>query len=153
MYAVLNIKSTTFNCFNRNLFFIRDLGRPNDSFLYCCAHSIFALKCLCFLYELLWIFHEVPGDVKFLYLKARKLSMSPGIIQYMLLQSGLSNYRHWNQNVQQDSEMAARIAALMIVNIKLNDPFYNWVMSYFSTLIVLRRLFLLLSFTLSMEKI
>ena len=28
MYAVLNIKSTTFICFNRNFFFIRDLDRP-----------------------------------------------------------------------------------------------------------------------------
>ena len=71
-------------------FLFRDFGRPNDSFLYFCAHSIFPLKCLCFLYELLGIFHEVPGDVKFLNLKARTLSMSPGKIQYMLLQSGLS---------------------------------------------------------------
>ena len=67
IYAVLNIKSTTFICFNRNFFFIRDLGRPNDSFLYFCAHSIFPLKCLCFLYELLGIFHEVPGDRTFLF--------------------------------------------------------------------------------------
>ena len=53
-----------------------------------------------------------------------------------------------NQNVQQDGEMAARIAALIFVNIKLNDPFCNCVMSYLSNLFVHRRLFLLLSFTL-----
>ena len=44
--------------------------------------------------------------------------------------------------------MAARIAALIFVNIKLNDPFCNLVMSYLSNLFVHRRLFLLLSFTL-----
>ena len=35
--------------FNRNFFFIRDLGRPNDSFLYCVAQSKFPLRYLCFL--------------------------------------------------------------------------------------------------------
>ena len=39
----------------------------------------FRFNACVFLYKLLGIFHEVPGDVKFLYLKARKLSMSPGI--------------------------------------------------------------------------
>ena len=54
----------------------------------------------------------------------------------------------WNQNVQQDGEMAARMAAPIFVNIKLNDPFCNWVMSYLSNLFVHRRLFILLSSTL-----
>ena len=42
----------------------------------------------------------------------------------MLLQSRL--FSPWNQNVQQDGEMAARIdSELIFQKAKLNDPFYN----------------------------
>ena len=44
--------------------------------------------------------------------------------------------------------MAARNSVLIFVNIKLNEPFCNLVMSYLYNLFVHRRLFLLLYFTL-----
>ena len=98
--------------FNRNFFFIRDFGRPNDSFLYFCAHSIFPLKCLSFLYELLGIFHEVPGDVKFLYLKARyAINVSRNNAIYVVAIRNYQKLPPWNQNLKQDGEMAARITA------------------------------------------